>query len=176
MLFNEIKKVIKELNNKERFHRIGDEKSRWIYDSYSHNIYFVNSKLIKEVGFKENWNSFLEGSIDENLDFLNFCKSIKNSSEDIVNPIPVDSKCSVMINTSNRCNLNCSYCYRCKNEASVNNVETIKKTLDFAMKNNNQRQRQVLSMADYYAKYGTTSETDGWHMENPTGNKVIYVK
>ena len=31
-------------------------------------------------------------------------------------------------------------------------------------------------MADYYAKYGTTSETDGWHMENPTGNKVIYVK
>ena len=46
----------------------------------------------------------------------------------------------------------------------------------FAMKNNNQRQRQVLSMADYYAKYGTTSETDGWHMENPTGNKVIYVK
>ena len=36
--------------------------------------------------------------------------------------------------------------------------------------------RQVLSMADYYAKYGTTSETDGWHMENPTGNKVIYVK
>lgn len=46
----------------------------------------------------------------------------------------------------------------------------------FAMKNNNQRQRQLLSMADYYAKYGTTSETDGWHMQNPTGNKVIYVK
>ena len=36
--------------------------------------------------------------------------------------------------------------------------------------------RQVLSMTDYYAKYGTTSETDGWHMQNPTGNKVIYVK
>ena len=36
--------------------------------------------------------------------------------------------------------------------------------------------RQVLSMADYYAKYGTTSETDGWHMENPTGNQVIYVR
>lgn len=36
--------------------------------------------------------------------------------------------------------------------------------------------RQVMSFADYYAKYGTTQETDGWHMENPTGNRVIFVK
>lgn len=36
--------------------------------------------------------------------------------------------------------------------------------------------RQVLSYADYYAKYGTTEPRDGWHMTNPTGNKVIYVK
>ena len=36
--------------------------------------------------------------------------------------------------------------------------------------------QQTLSYADYYAKYGTTEERDGWKMENPTGNKVIYVK
>jgi len=36
--------------------------------------------------------------------------------------------------------------------------------------------RQVMSYADYYAKFGTTEERDGWKMENPTGNKVIYVK
>ena len=36
--------------------------------------------------------------------------------------------------------------------------------------------RQELSYADYYARYGTTEPTDGWHMENPTGNQVIYVK
>jgi hypothetical protein len=36
--------------------------------------------------------------------------------------------------------------------------------------------RQVLSYADYYAKYGTTEERDGWKMENPTGQQVIYVK
>ena len=34
----------------------------------------------------------------------------------------------------------------------------------------------ILSYADYYAKFGTTEERDGWHMENPTGQKVIYVK
>ena len=37
-------------------------------------------------------------------------------------------------------------------------------------------QREILSFNDYYAKYGTTEERDGWKMENPTGNKVIYVK
>jgi hypothetical protein len=36
--------------------------------------------------------------------------------------------------------------------------------------------RETLSYAAYYAKYGTTEERDGWHMENPTGNRVIYVK
>lgn len=36
--------------------------------------------------------------------------------------------------------------------------------------------RQTLSFAEYYARYGTTSETDGWHMENPTGQQVVYVK
>ena len=33
-----------------------------------------------------------------------------------------------------------------------------------------------LSFAEYYAKYGTTEERDGWKMVNPTGQKVIYVK
>ena len=36
--------------------------------------------------------------------------------------------------------------------------------------------QQTLSFNDYYARYGTTEPQDGWHMENPTGQKVIYVK
>lgn len=35
---------------------------------------------------------------------------------------------------------------------------------------------QQLSYADYYARYHTTEERDGWKMANPTGHKVIYVK
>ena len=35
---------------------------------------------------------------------------------------------------------------------------------------------QILSYNDYYAKYHTTEERDGWKMANPTGQKVIYVK
>ena len=36
--------------------------------------------------------------------------------------------------------------------------------------------QQVLSFKDYYARYGTTEERDGWKMANPTGQQVIYVK
>ena len=35
---------------------------------------------------------------------------------------------------------------------------------------------RTLSYRDYYARYGTTEERDGWRMVNPTGNQVIYVK
>ena len=35
---------------------------------------------------------------------------------------------------------------------------------------------EILSFNEYYSRYGTTEETDGWHMENPTGNRVIFVK
>ena len=35
---------------------------------------------------------------------------------------------------------------------------------------------KTMSFNDYYIKYGTTEDTDGWHKVNPTGQKVIYVK
>ena len=36
--------------------------------------------------------------------------------------------------------------------------------------------QQMLSYAEYYKRFGTTRERNGWKMENPTGQKVIYVK
>ena len=38
------------------------------------------------------------------------------------------------------------------------------------------KRQEILSFNEYYSRYGTTEERDGWHMANPTGNKVIYVK
>ena len=37
-------------------------------------------------------------------------------------------------------------------------------------------QQLQMSFAEYYAKFGTTEEQGEWKMENPTGEKVIYVK
>lgn len=47
---------------------------------------------------------------------------------------------------------------------------------DNAAESPKRTQRQTLSFNDYYARYGTTEERDGWRMENPTGNQVIYVR
>ena len=46
----------------------------------------------------------------------------------------------------------------------------------FFIKDFQVKRRQTLTYQQYYAKYGTTEERDGWKMENPTGNKVIYIK
>ncbi len=43
-------------------------------------------------------------------------------------------------------------------------------------KNASPPKQQTLTFAEYYAKYGTTLEQDGWKMTNPTGQQVIYVK
>jgi len=37
-------------------------------------------------------------------------------------------------------------------------------------------QQMQMSFREYYAKYGTTLEQDGWKMANPTGQQVIYIK
>ena len=46
----------------------------------------------------------------------------------------------------------------------------------FALRRFSQDHQQVLSYNDYYSRFGTTEEKDGWKMANPTGNRVIYVK
>ena len=35
---------------------------------------------------------------------------------------------------------------------------------------------QKLTLNEYYVRFGTTEEQDGWKQYNPTGNQVIYVK
>ena len=45
-----------------------------------------------------------------------------------------------------------------------------------ALRKRGKKEKDQLSFAEYYAKYGTTEEQGGWKMENPTGQKVIYVK
>lgn len=47
----------------------------------------------------------------------------------------------------------------------------------FALKNNSQRPQQTLSFSDYYARYGTTEETDGWRRQYiAEEQKTVFVK
>ena len=46
-----------------------------------------------------------------------------------------------------------------------------------AIRDNIPKQRRlVLTFDEYYAKYHTTEEKDGWEMVNPSGQKVYYIK
>ena len=47
---------------------------------------------------------------------------------------------------------------------------------DTALAEQRKRHTQQLSFNEYYKRYGTTEERDGWKMANPTGQQVIYVK
>ena len=65
----------------------------------------------------------------------------------------------------------------------IENKKIEKKFVDYnpllALRNNangSPKRRQTMTFDEYYTKYGTTEERDGWHMENPTGHQVIYVK
>ena len=45
-----------------------------------------------------------------------------------------------------------------------------------ALKVRGRKDERKLSFQEYYQRYGTTEERDGWKMANPTGQQVIYVK
>ena len=47
---------------------------------------------------------------------------------------------------------------------------------DIVLKAQRKPPRQTLSFQAYYARYHTTDPVDGWRMENPTGQKVVYVR
>jgi hypothetical protein len=63
-------------------------------------------------------------------------------------------------------------------EGKLQRGEFVNENPYFAIEDNVPKapKQQTLSFNDYYARYGTTEPRDGWHMANPTGNKVIYVK
>lgn len=153
MILDEIQNIIPELENKKRFHKIKGEKDLWFYDSFSHGLYSADCDLIEKISKDNDSKNFLNLSLEEGMKLLGFCKAVRKFNEDEVLPLSPESKCSVMINTSNRCNLNCSYCYRDKSNPSVSNLQTVKKTLDYVTK------RYKPEASEYVISYSMTSES-----------------
>ena len=68
--------------------------------------------------------------------------------------------------------------------ATIRRKKIEKKFIDynplFAIQNNATEplkpRTQTLTFKEYYARFGTTAEQDGWRMTNPTGQQVIYIK
>lgn len=150
MIYEEIREILPELKNQKRFFKINGELDLWFYDAHGHSLCSINKDVFEKVNLDGNLTDL---SIDQSFKLLGFCKMIKKLQQDTVQPLGLETKCSVMINTSNRCNLNCSYCYRNKNQDDKNNLQTVKETLDYVIK------RYKPNASEYVISYSMTSES-----------------
>ena len=153
MILEEIKSIIPELQNEKRFFKIDGEKTVWYYDSFSHSLLSVPPVLSELLNSKDPHEKFLSLSVSQGAEILGLCRMIKNNSKDIVAPLQPDKKCVAMINTSNRCNLNCSYCFRDKKNTLENDIQTIKKTINYVMT------KYKPDAAEYVFSYSLSSES-----------------
>lgn len=125
------------IEDKSRFYKISESNDIWIYDAHAHNVFSLSRTLYNALFLEKNQSlsDVTEKlSIKENSYFFNIINNIMQNEKDNTSFSVKDDSCSVMINTSNRCNLNCSYCYRNKSDPNINNIETIKKSIKWVMK------------------------------------------
>ena len=150
-----IKKIINDFYDTKRFFIIETEQKFWFYDSFSQRLYSITKELFNYFN-KQNYTleDFInEKSFEDSSKVLNFFMSASKVQEDIIPEYHKDSKCTVMINTSNRCNLNCSYCYRDKNNSNTISIDTVSKIFDF-LKNDYKPEAD-----EYIISYSMTSES-----------------
>lgn len=155
MIKEDVLEVLKKLEDNERFFSLRGEQSTFFYDSYTHSLYSIDSKILEQLKRIKSIQAeeFHNLTIEDYTKLLNFIATIHSNEIDKVLPLLPNPKCTVMINTSNRCNLNCSYCYRDKKNPSVNDIQTIKETIKFAMT------RYKPEATEFVISYAMTSES-----------------
>lgn len=152
MVKEDIKKILPLIDNPHRFFKIQGEQYLWFYDSYTHGLYPIDSLVLESI--KQTGAKYLEKlTIEENLRFLGFLKAIRDLPKDSTNLSIPDEKCSVMINISNRCNLDCSYCYRNKKHSNIMSLDVLKDSIDYVTK------RYKPNASEFVFSYSMTSES-----------------
>lgn len=153
---NNISKVISSFGDESRFYVISTKKSVWFYDCHSQSMFSFERKIYEElVNLKnEEFSSYIaKKSLAESAYILGILNNIKKFEEDKTSFLTPTNKINIMINTSNRCNLNCSYCYRNKNDAGINTIENVRKTIDWVMKDYKPK------LSEYNFTYSMRSES-----------------
>ena len=155
-MLKQIESALDLLKDESRFYIVSGEKYSWCYDAINHTMYSVDKDIfnkLKVAGKNEILDEVNKIDMLKLTPVLNFFSSIlvARENEKIFDYKP--NKCTVMINTSNKCNLNCSYCYRDKKNPERVDISKIKETLDFVTK-------EYMPNADeFVVSYGMTSES-----------------
>ncbi len=122
--FEEIKnELIKQ--NRIKFLKSKNDKV-YLYDAFSQNLFPVTKSV----------NEFFESEKNTNIDnneILAICTKLSkwNNKEKECSRLP---ETHLIINFSNKCNLNCNYCYRHKNNQNVMSLERAFEVLEYANK------------------------------------------
>ncbi|MBR5646095.1 MAG: SPASM domain-containing protein [Treponema sp.] len=153
MIVDELKTVLSVLDDENRFFRIEGEKTLWFYDSFTHSLYTADSYVIKELKRGSHGGVLLNLSIDESFKLFSLSRTLQNSKKDIIPELKSDKKCFAMINTSNRCNLNCLYCYRNRKDSEINTYKTIKSSMDYVI------EHYKPGASEYVFSFSMTSES-----------------
>lgn len=101
-------------------------ENNYLYDTFSQNIFPID-KEIKDFLFIENFfvqNEYIEGKIKRFLEKLLNWKDVCT--------VKRISETHLTINFSNKCNLNCSYCYRHKSNKNIMDLEKSFEVIDYA--------------------------------------------
>ena len=116
-------KTKKEFFAKDRYFLIKKIKTSWIYDAFTNNVYSFPTELVNVLEKKSKDDVVVD------------IKQKLNQLEDIIPEKKNEKTLNVIINLSNRCNLNCSYCYRRKNDNKEVNIEKIDNAITLIMNN-----------------------------------------
>lgn len=93
------------LDNSWRFHFFQIDNGYYCFDCFTHTIYSLNTNLYESL-INQKYK-------DIKRNYSKFYKQILKASPFTINDFQ-DDKCYVTINFSNKCNLNCKYCFRKK--------------------------------------------------------------
>lgn len=155
MLKEDIQESLNNLKDKRRFFRINGEKKVWFYDANIQGLYSVNKDYLQQIENDDlqNIKNFSKLQIEDFAQFVNFFAAVHNNNIDTVPQNPIDTKCNIMINTSNRCNLKCTYCYCNKENPSIISLKSMKDTIKYAMT------RYKPDASEFVISYSMTSES-----------------
>lgn len=117
------RKIINRLH--KRLHPFEGRNGMYLYDAFSQNLYPV-SKAVVDFFFTEA-DTYHE---QDEKEIQNICNHLLKWDGTIRERD--NGECHVTINMSNRCNLNCSYCYRDKKNFSTIDAEKACEFIEYA--------------------------------------------
>lgn len=135
-LIYEIKTLLDQLKDPYRFWWVETEHAYWFYDSFINDIFPLKKSLVKNnaPSSKQLEQIITSLTIDDAANTFYILTKLQMSNKDTVQIQNNTEIANVMINTSHRCTLNCTYCYRDKKDNISANIKLLKDAIDFVIK------------------------------------------